>query len=266
MAEGVGAFVAEGGGVGRAAAADRVQDEQEGARHQAIRSWTSGPSSARRLVRGGRRRGRGRSAAASAGLVGGVDAGERRVGLDDGAEADQALEPDGVVDRVAGAAAAAAELDHGEAEAAGVDGGDEAVAVRRRRRRSSGAPARCASKPSRKSAGPPSAATMRSKRSAAAPDSKAIAHAVGARRPASAARPPSGEQLGAERHGHVPEPAVDDVAAQEAGGVRHLQRVAGGGGQRLVHVGDQRAGRAAGAVRHFDQARGQRAGVVAASP
>ena len=45
MAEGVGALVAEGGGVGGAAAADRVEDEEEGARHQAIRWWTSGPSS-----------------------------------------------------------------------------------------------------------------------------------------------------------------------------------------------------------------------------
>ena len=37
VAEGVGALVAEGGGVGRAAAADRVHDEEEGAGHQAMR-------------------------------------------------------------------------------------------------------------------------------------------------------------------------------------------------------------------------------------
>ena len=60
-----------------------------------------------------------------------MDAGERRVGLDRGAEAEQELEPDGVVDGVAGAAAAAADLDHGEAEGAGVDGGDEAGRRRR---------------------------------------------------------------------------------------------------------------------------------------
>ena len=48
VAEGVGALVAEGGGVGRAAAADRVEDEEEGARHQAMR-----PRIERRL--GGRR-------------------------------------------------------------------------------------------------------------------------------------------------------------------------------------------------------------------
>ena len=68
-------------------------------------------------------------------------------------------------------------------------------------------------------------------------------HRASARRPsaASAARPPSARSSAAERDGHVPEPAVDDVAAQEARGVRHLERVAGGGRQRLVHVGDQRA-------------------------
>ena len=79
-----------------------------------------------------------------------------------------------------------------------------------------------------------------------------------------------GEELAAERHGDVAEPAVDRVAAQEARGVRHLERVAGGGGQRLVHVGDQRPGRAAGAVRDLDQrlgpARGRRRSVAMKAP
>ncbi len=100
--------------------------------------------------------------------------------------------------------------------------------------------------------GPPSAATMRSKRSAAAPEAKTwrIWSA-----PASGLGGEAGlvEELAAEGDGDVVEPAVDDVAAQEAGGVGHLERVAGGGGERLVHVGDERAGRAAGAVRHLDQ-------------
>ena len=89
-----------------------------------------------------------------------------------------------------------------------------------------------------------------------------VADPRGARRSASAREAGGGEELAAERDGDVVEPAVDLVAAQEAGGVRHLERVAGGGGERLVHVGDERAGRAAGAVRHLDQRLGERAGVV----
>ena len=82
---------------------------------------------------------------------------------------------------------------------------------------------------------------MRSKRSAAAPEAKASRMrrraGGGVGREAG-----GGEELAAERHGHVVEAGVDLVAAQEAGGVRHLERVAGGGGERLVHVGDERAG------------------------
>ena len=44
VAEGVGALVAEGGGVRGAAAADGVEDEEEGARHQAMRPRMSGAS------------------------------------------------------------------------------------------------------------------------------------------------------------------------------------------------------------------------------
>ena len=226
---------------------------------------SSGRLGGRRRRRCGRRRGsaprRRRAPAASAAWM-------RASGVSGSTEAprpSEQLEADGVVDGVAGAAAAAAELDHREAEGAGVDGGDEAVARRRSPRRSRARRRRCASKSSRKSVGPPSAATMRSKRSAAAPEAKASRIRVGAGggvgREAG-----GGEELAAERHGHVVEPAVDRVAAQEAGGVRHLERVAGGGGERLVHVGDQRAGRAAGAVRHLDQRLGERAGVVQRRP
>ena len=44
MAERVGALVAEGRGVGRPAAADRIHHHEEGARHQTTRSWISGAS------------------------------------------------------------------------------------------------------------------------------------------------------------------------------------------------------------------------------
>ena len=46
----------------------------------------------------------------------------------------------------------------------------------------------------------------------------------------------------------------------------HLDGVAGGGGERLVHVGDQRRGLDAGAVGDLDEALGQRAGLVERRP
>ena len=254
-----GALVAEGAGVGGAAAADRVEDEEEGARHQAIRWWTSGPSSGGALVQpvGGADAGDG---GLERGLAAGVDAGERRVGLDDGAEADQALEPDGMVDGVGRPPAPAAELDHREAEAAGVDAGDEAVApggdVGDQRR---------AGEMRLEAVEEPGRAAER--RDHAVETLGGGARLEGHRHPLGAVGLVGGDaaehqELGPERDGHVPEPAVDDVAAQEAGGVRHLERVAGGGRQRLVHVGDQRPGAAAGAVRHLRsgsrRARGRR--------
>ena len=140
VAEGVGAFVAEGARVGRAAAADRVHDEEEGARHQAIRPRISGRSGGRRLgdrVGGAHPRLGGGEACG----VGGVDAGERRVGLDRGAEAEQQLEADRVVDRVAGAPAAAAELDDRERRARGCRWRRRSPRRRPPRRRSRARPA-----------------------------------------------------------------------------------------------------------------------------
>jgi hypothetical protein len=102
---------------------------------------------------------------------------------------------------------------------------------------------------------------MRSNRSAAAPED---------RRPRASSRtilriggePGERQQLAPERHGDVPEPAVDLRAGQEPRGVAHLHRIAGGRGERLVHVGDQRPRPAARAVRHRDQRPGERAGVL----
>ena len=54
------------------------------------------------------------------------------------------------------------------------------------------------------------------------------------------------EQFGAERHRHPIEARVAPCAGQVVDGVAHLDRVAGGAGERLVHVGDERDRRQAG--------------------
>ena len=254
MSERVGPFVAEGGRVGRAAAADAVHDEQRRPRHQAIRSRISG-----RLRRGGVADRVGgahaRLGAPQRRLVGGVDAGERRVGIDRGAEPDQVLEAHRVVDGVAGPAPPAPELDHGEPERPRVDRRDEARASRRHvhdlRRTGQMRLERVEEvrRPAERRHHALEALGGRAR-------GEGLAQAVGARR--RRRREPGGvEELGPERHRHVEEAAVDDVAAQETRGRRHLERVAGGGGERLVHVGDQRPGRAAGPGRHLDQRAGE---------
>ena len=168
-----------------------------------------------------------RVAAASAVLARGVDARERVSGSTAAPRPSRLVEPDGVVDRVGRPPPAAAERDHREAERAGVDGGDEARRARRCTSPMTGAPARCASKSSTKSAGPPSAATMRSKRSAAAPDSKAT-RMRSAPSPASSGEAGRGQRPRRRARRSRPRAGVDRVAAQEAGGVRDLERVAGG--------------------------------------
>ena len=57
-----------------------------------------------------------------------------------------------------------------------------------------------------------------------------------------------------------------DAAGQEIDGVGDLDGIAGGRGERLVHVGDQRRGLQAGAVGDLDQAGRQRAGVARSAP
>ena len=89
--------------------------------------------------------------------------------------------------------------------------------------------------------------TMRSNRSAAAPVSSARLSAGGARvdvvREAG-----EREQFGAERDRHAIKARVAPRAGEVIDGVADLDRIAGGGGERLVHVGDERAGLQAGAV------------------
>ena len=63
------------------------------------------------------------------------------------------------------------------------------------------------------------------------------------------ARPRSDQQLGGERERHLVQPRVAARAGEIIDRVEDLDRIAGGAGERLVHVGDQRDRRQAGAGR-----------------
>ena len=232
----------------------RVHDQEDRARHQRDPlDGSVGVSGARRIADrvGGAHAAprRARSAASSAAWMrpSGVS------GSTAGAEAEQALEADRMVDAVAGPAPPAAELDHGEAERAGRRSPRRnprrPAGHVRHHRRAAQVRARCRRG---NRAGPPSAATMRSNRSAAAPEAKASrirsapSSASAASPPAPRSSPPSATVTSQSR------PSIA-VAAQEARGVGHLERVAGGGGERLVHVGDQR--RASGSRRRSPRRR-----------
>ncbi len=65
------------------------------------------------------------------GFVAGMDHGKRHLGPDGCADGREIGQADGMVDVVGGANAATTELDHGDADGAGIDGGDDAGARRR---------------------------------------------------------------------------------------------------------------------------------------
>ena len=159
-----------------------------------------------------------------------------------------------------GAAAAAADLDHGEAEGAGVDGGDEAGRVGRDLG-DGGGDAEVALEVFEEALGAAEGGDHAVEALGGGAGGEGVAELAGGVGGVGG-EAGGGEELGAQRHGHVVEAGVDLVAAEEAGGVGDLERVAGGGGERLVHVGDERAGGAAGAGRDLDQRLGQGAGVV----
>ena len=98
------------------------------------------------------------------------------------------------------------------------------------------------------SAGPPSAATMRSNLSAAAPLSSARSQR-GARRGEVGGQAARDERFGGERQRHLVQPRVAAGAGEVIDGVEDFERIAGGAGERFVHVGDQRNRRHAGAGR-----------------
>ena len=74
------------------------------------------------------------------------------------------------------------------------------------------------------------------------------------------------EQFGAERDRHPVKARVAPRAGQIVDGVADLDRVAGGAGERLVHVGDERDGRQAGVVGDRRDAGRELARSIAASP
>ena len=78
---------------------------------------------------------------------------------------------------------------------------------------------------------------MRLKRSAAAPEERALKRRASRLDVRGEAR--EGKQFGAERERHLVEAHVAPLARQVIDSVANLDRVAGGAGQRLVHVGDQ---------------------------
>ena len=84
------------------------------------------------------------------GFGAGMDDAERRVvAADRAAERARRVKPTRVVDGVLGARPAAAELDDGDADGAGVDGADDAGAAPAVTGRTTGAALRCARRPSR---------------------------------------------------------------------------------------------------------------------
>ncbi len=113
----------------------------------------------------------------------------------------------------------------------------------------------------RRSFGPPSSTAIRWKRSAAAPLSSDFCSAA---RPAStdfasfdvtSTSAPSANVTSCRRGSRcVPVEIVDRI--------HHLDGIAGGRRQRLVHVGDERGGRQAGAVGDLDQRLRQRSRVL----
>ncbi len=70
------------------------------------------------------------------------------------------------------------------------------------------------------------------------------------------------QEFGPERDRHPIEARIAPCAGQIVDGVAHFDRVAGGAGERLVHVGDERHGREAGVVGDGGDALGELAGAV----
>ncbi len=65
-------------------------------------------------------------------------------------------------------------------------------------------------------------------------------------------QPTEHEHLGAQRERHLDQPLVARAAGQVVDRLAHLDRVAGGPAEHLVHVGQQRHRRQPVADRHLD--------------
>ena len=175
-----------------------------------------------------------------------MHAGERRVGADFSPDRGEFGQTNRRVDFISGARTAAAKLDDREPDCAHVNAGDEASRFGRRvdehRRlrqllfRARDEILRAAERgdhalePLRRGAGLKRASQCRGARIRVVRE------------------PGEREQFGAERDRHLVKALVAPRAGQIVDRVADLDRVAGGAGERLVHVGDERNGRQAGVV------------------
>ena len=152
-------------------------------------------------------------------------------------------------------APAAAELDHRKPDRAHVDRCDEAAAARARRRCDAARRQvrRRARDEIRRAAERGDHAFEPLRRGAAL--ERALQSRAAPRQDRAQAR--ERKQLGGERERHLDAAAVAARAGQIVDGVQHFERVAGGAGERLVHVGDERDRRQAGAVGDRRDARPQ---------
>ena len=158
------------------------------------------------------------------------------------ADGHDAVEADARVDVGAGHVAPAAERDHRQADRARVHRGQHAVALARHvahaavRAAAPRRPARRAGRPAR----PPCA------RSAAPPHRcRAPAGACARACARSACTPPSCSSRALSSSVSSTSRGLARAAAQHVEGLAHLERVAGGAAEHLVHVGDERGGRQA---------------------
>jgi hypothetical protein len=101
---------------------------------------------------------------------------------------------------------------------------------------------------------------MFEKISAARPEVRAVSRRSDAASRSGAS--PGHQHLGAEGQSDCVEARLPARAGQVIERVGHFERVAGGAGERRVHVGDQRGGAQAGPLGHRDDALGQRPGLV----
>ena len=142
---------------------------------------------------------------------------------------------------ILGARAPAAERHDREAERARVDRGDGAVAWAGCTACTTVACGRCRRRIARRNpAGRRAPLTIFWKRSAARPLSSA-SRAIASPSAAAIGEAAERQHLAGEREHDRLEPRVAPRAGEEVDGVQHLDGIAGGGSERLVHVGDERA-------------------------
>ena len=201
------------------------------------------PASARRVPRpAGRRGAASRAAMSSIASRARMDDGERPLGVDALADAGEVGQADGMVDRVlrAGCGRRRARRRRGRARASRSPARCRRARRGRRatigRRREMRARIRRGSRAGRRAPRPCGRSARRR-----APEAKRLRRSGRAPRLDVGGEAAEQQHLGAERDRHVVERGSRRRAGQVVDRVGDLERVAGGGGERLVHVGEQRA-------------------------